>query len=195
MKSALTIFFTLIGFLFYAQEQKLVYDLSIADNSIGTLTTTKTQNANTTVYTTTSDVTVHIFGETKITTVLNVTYMNSVLQSSNYRIEKNGILNEESTTTLKNGMYTITHNGKNSEINTPITYSTINLYFEEPKNIAKIFAELEGITKNITNIGASNYQLTDPGNHHTNTYTYDKGKLNEAVISHELFNFKLSIKE
>tara|TARA_R110000868_G_scaffold374288_1_gene638691 strand:- start:209 stop:544 length:336 start_codon:yes stop_codon:yes gene_type:complete len=86
----------------------------------------------------------------------------------------------------------ITHNGKTSEINIPITYSTINLYFEETKNIEKIFAELEGITKNITNIGASNYQLTDPGNHHTNTYTYDKGKLKEAIISHELFNFKLS---
>ncbi|MDB4291806.1 hypothetical protein N9954_00245 [Maribacter sp.] len=195
MKFSLTILFTIVGFLVNAQEQKLVYDLSVADNSIGTLTTTKTQNANATVYTTTSDVTVHIFGETKITTALNVTYLNNVLQSSNYKIEKNGMPNDESTTTLKNSVYTITHNGKTSEINIPITYSTINLYFEEPKNIEKVFAELEGITKNITNIGASDYQLTDPGNHHTNKYSYDKVKLKEAVISHELFNFKLSLKE
>ena len=57
-----------------------------------------------------------------------------------------------------------------------------------------VFAELEGINKDIVSLGASIYQLTDPGNHHTNSYTYDNGILKEALMSHTLFNFKLTLK-
>ncbi|MAL60183.1 MAG: hypothetical protein CMC14_09055 [Flavobacteriaceae bacterium] len=188
----LFIFKSLIG---SGQTQTLNYDLSVAGNSIGMLTAVKTVSKNTITYTANSLATVHLFGETQISTSLTVVSMDGILQSSHYKIEKNGTLNDESTTILKNGVYYINHNGKTSQINTPIKFSTTMLYFDEPKKVSSVFAELEGINKDFVNLGSSTYQLTDPSNHHTNSYTYENGILKEALISHTLFNFKLSLKK
>jgi len=195
MKQTFLLFFVLSNLIAVAQEKTLNYDLIIAGNSIGTLTATKTIVGNTITYTANSSATVHLFGETQISTSLTVEFTNGILQSSQYKIEKNGRLNDESTTILKNGTYYINHSGKTSQIDTPITYSTTMLYFDEPKKVNTVFAELEGINKNIASLDGYVYQLTDPGNNHTNTYSYKKGILKEAIISHALFNFKLTLKE
>ena len=195
MKHLLIIILILNSQLVKSQNETLNYDLSVAGNSIGTLTTVKTVKGNSITYTANSTATVHIFGETQISTSLTEEFTNGILQSSHYKIEKNGTLNDESTIILKDGVYTINHNGKTSQINTPITYTTTMLYFDEPKKVDTIFAELEGINKNITKLETSIYQLTDPGNHHTNNYTYENGVLKEALISHTLFNFKLTLKK
>ncbi|WP_179022185.1 DUF6134 family protein [Winogradskyella forsetii] len=195
MKHLLIIILILNSQLVKSQNETLNYDLSVAGNSIGTLTTVKTVKGNSITYTANSTATVHLFGETQISTSLTVEFTNGILQSSHYKIEKNGTLNDESTIILKDGVYTINHNGKTSQINTPITYTTTMLYFDEPKKVDTIFAELEGINKNITKLETSIYQLTDPGNNHTNNYTYENGVLKEALISHTLFNFKLTLKK
>lgn len=195
MKQLLILLLIINTFLVKVQDKTLNYDLSVAGNSIGTLTAVKKVKGNSTIYTTNSLATVHIFGETQISTSLTVEFLNGILQSSHYKIEKNGTLNDESNTILKNGVYYINHNGKTSQVNSPITYATTMLYFDEPKGIETVFAELEGITKTISKTGSSMYVLSDPGNHHTNSYTYTNGMLEEAVISHTLFNFKLTLKE
>ncbi|QHI36164.1 hypothetical protein IMCC3317_15230 [Kordia antarctica] len=195
MKQLLILLLIINNFLVKAQDKTLNYDLSVAGNSIGTLTAVKKVEGNSTIYTTNSLATVHIFGETQISTSLTVEFLNGILQSSHYKIEKNGTLNDESNTILKNGVYYINHNGKTSQITSPITYATTMLYFDEPKGIETVFAELEGITKTISKAGLSMYVLSDPGNHHTNNYTYTNGILKEAVISHTLFNFKLTLNE
>ncbi|WP_028283520.1 DUF6134 family protein [Olleya marilimosa] len=195
MKYELIALLILTSSFVIAQSETLNYDLSVEGSSIGTLTAVKTVEGNNTTYAANSIATVHLFGETQITTYLIVKFTNGILQSSHYRIEKNGTLNDESTIILKNGVYNINHNGKTTQINSPITYTTTMLYFEEPKKVDTVFAELEGINKNIVNSGVSTYQLTDPGNHHTNNYTYENGVPKEALISHTLFNFKLSLKK
>jgi hypothetical protein len=195
MKHLLIIILILNSQLVKSQNETLNYDLSVAGNSIGTLTTVKTVKGNSITYTANSTATVHIFGETQISTSLTVEFTNGILQSSHYKIEKNGTLNDESTIILKDGIYNVNHYGKTSQINSPITYSTTMLYFDEPKKVDTIFAELEGINKNITKLETSIYQLTDPGNNHTNKYIYENGVLKEALISHTLFNFKLTLKK
>ena len=194
MKYLLTVILILNSLLVIAQNVTLNYDLSVAGNSIGNLTAVKTVIGNSITYTANSSDTIHLFGETQISTSLAVVSIDGIFQSSHYKIEKNGTINDESTTILKNGVYYISHNGKTSQINSPITYSTTMLYFDEPKKVSSVFAELEGINKNIESLGASIYQLTDPGNHHTNSYTYENGILKEALVSHMLFNFKLTLK-
>ena len=194
MKHFLIVFLILNCLFTIAQNDTLNYDLSVSGNSIGTLTAVKTVIGNSITYTVNSSATIHLFGETQISTTLTVVFTDGILQSSHYKIEKNGILNDESTTNLKNGVYYINHNGKTSQINSPITYSTTMLYFDEPKKVNSVFAELEGINKNIANLGASVYQLSDPGNHHSNSYTYENGILKEALISHTLFSFNLKLK-
>lgn len=195
MKHLLIVLLILKSIFAIAQNDTLNYDLSVSGNSIGTLTAVKTVEGNSVTYTANSSAKVHLFGETQISTSLTVEFTNGILQSSHYIIEKNGTLNDESTIILKDGVYNINHNGKTSQINSLITYATIMLYFDEPKKVDTVFAELEGINKNIAKLDTSIYQLTDPGNHHTNNYTYEKGVLKEALISHTLFNFKLTLKK
>ena len=195
MRHFLITIIILNSLLIEAQNETLNYDLSVAGNSIGTLIAVKSIRGTSINYTANSTATVHLFGETQIATSLTVGFDGGILQSSHYKIEKNGTLNDESIITLDNGVYSINHNGKNSQFKSPITYTTTMLFFEEPKQVNTVFAELEGINKNIAKTETSVYQLTDPSNQHTNKYIYDNGVLVEATISHTLYNFKLTLKK
>lgn len=194
MKNILTLFCFLTSITLMAQTETLIYDLNAAGSTIGTLTAIKETKGNLVTYTSNSDVTIHFFGETKVLISLKVIYDSGILQSSTYNVLKDGQPYDNATLHLENGIYTFIRKGNSSKIEKPIMVSANTLYFDEPKNVDRIFAELEGIYKNIAVSSDNTYLLTDPGNHHTNTYVYAEGILQNATIDHAIVNFTLTLR-
>lgn len=174
-----------------AQVTTLNYSIEVAEKNVGSLTASKTVQEGKITYSANSTSTIHLFGETTITTSLITVYRNGVLESSTYTVEKDGNSYDSSIITENNGTYSINRRGKISSFPEPITASTNQLYFSEPEGMSKMFAELEGVYKDILEIENNAYLFTDPDHSHKNTYTYENGILKEGVIDHAIFNYKI----
>ncbi|GGG49427.1 DUF6134 family protein [Bizionia arctica] len=185
------LFILLSGTCIKAQVTTLNYNIVVAGENVGTLVATKTIQEGKITFDTNSTSTIDIFGKTTITTSLVVVYRKDVLESSVYTVEKDGSPYDSTTITENNGTYSINRKGAISSFPGPITASANQLYFNEPKGISKMFAELEGIYKDITETGDNAYLFTDPDHSHKNTYTYENGILKEGIIDHALFNFSI----
>lgn len=177
-----------------SQNTSLVYDLILDSEQIGTLTTTKTQQGNGTIYTAQSKVVIHLLGETTIATTMNATYTKGVFASSSYTALKDWKPYENTTITSKEGTYSVKTNVKETTIDKPITTSTVELYFSEPKGIEEILSELEGVFKTIDSIDAYTYQLKDRDGNINNTYIYKNGILEEGEEQHTLYRLKLKLR-
>ena len=90
------------------------------------------------------------------------------------------------TTTVRDGAtrYLINKDGVKTVVTTPITYSSIMLYFIEPANMQKVFSERLGGFFQMARQPDSTY-LTYVEEHYAN-YTYKGGKLMELEIKSAL---------
>jgi hypothetical protein len=191
MKHNFLALLVLVGFAVNGQVTTLNYTIEVAGKNVGTLTAVKTIQQDKVTYASNSNTTIHLFGETTITTSLVTVYRNGVLESSTYTVEKDGNPYDSCIITQNNGTYTINRKGKISSFPEPITASTNQLYFSEPERLTKIFAELEGVYKDITESGTNAFLFTDPDHSHKNNYTYDNGILKEATIDHAIVNYRI----
>jgi len=165
--------------------QKLKYDVFLLGNKIGETTVERRDSAGIKHYILRSNTDAKVlFVEKKSAMSTDVLYDKEGKMFAAFFLN---IKNEEKflTQTLwKNNMLTINKDGEQSEIPGSVNFSSVLLYFSEPKNLQKVFSERVGKFFEIVKQDDGTYLASLDG--HTAIYTYKAGKLIELELKSSL---------
>ena len=114
---------------------------------------------------------------------INCEYENNILMHAHAVRTSGKTGDDKSITTQRDGKnYSVIQNGGKSMINnTEIMHSVAELYFEEPRQITRIFSEMQGTFLPLRSLGNGEYELSLPDGK-KNVYKYEKGVLVQVEI-------------
>lgn len=175
----------------YAQEEKRVFKIIHKGNNIGNLYAKKEQLGDKVIYSNRTEIDTRIITKIEVDYNYKVVYKNETLAHAYVLIFFNG---KEKTNTYtdqnKEGYNFYEDDELQQTISEKIKYSTVNLMFEEPVNINRVYAEEHGNFHQIKKIGPHCYEkINSKGK--SSTYTYKDGFLTQAEIDAGLINFKI----
>lgn len=191
------LFFYIIAFNFYTsaqEEQRYRFDIIHNGKNIGSLYAKKEQQEDKTIYSNRTEIDTRLITKIEVDYNYKVVFKNNILSHAYVLILFNG---KEKTNTYTdkstNGYIFYENDEEENRVNEKITYGTVNLMFEEPENITKVYAEEHGTFHYIKKIDIHTYEKT---NHKgkTSIYKYKNGKLTEAEIDAGLISFKIIAK-
>lgn len=184
--------FTLLLLSFcFCHSQEAQYEIAHKNKKLGTLTVTQTQNDDETIIQISSFVRVKLILHIDLKYNLISVYKKGVLTSSKVKTYANDKLHSSMIIKKEKDGYHITENGKTSIYNEAICYSGAMLYFYEPKDIYKMFSEIDGYKTTVKKENEHTYQIIHPGKSHGNEYIYENGLLKKTVIHHPLLSFSI----
>lgn len=167
------------------------YDLFLGKKDIGDYDVQKLVSGTTTQYIATSKAEVNFFGKHKIEYSLKCVFEKGIMQNSEVRTYKNGKPKDVTIIQWDGAQYKINKNGEITFVNEPIYNSTIQLYFEDPNGITKIFSESEAKFKSLTQGENEVYILSDLGEKKGTDYTYESDKLDNIHVNYVVTDFKV----
>jgi len=185
--------FILLGFVFRIQAQTEIgyFDILYKGRTAGTLTAKKAIKEGKIIYTSYTNLEVHLLTNIKMEYSYNVVYNNGVLENASVKILVNGHLRTDVNTVLNDEGYTYYSRGEEAKIIIEkIQYSIEKLSFEEPVGITKIYAEEHGTFHDLKKIAIHTYLKTAP-NGHKNTYYYKDDKLQKSDIDTGVITFSI----
>lgn len=192
-KKLLFLGLTILFFNTYSQDQ-LQYKITANDNEIGKLQVKKSIENNTINYSAKSDSKFKLFVSVDFSYKLNCIYKDNELLFSSVTTYVNGSKHSTATTEkIKANVYVLNNNGHENRIFEPIFYSGVLLYFNEPKNISKVYSEFYNNFNPLKQIAIHTYQLTNSQNGNLSEYFYVNGILQKATIHHTLMSFNLEL--
>ncbi len=175
-----------------AQETDLLFNIIHKNNTIGTLTAKKKPvGENVHYYNHTAISTRILFANIEVDYQYTVVYNQDQLIKAAAKIRLNGNTRTNTFTEKNVQDYIFYENGKQQRsITENIAYSTVNLLFEEPLHIDKVYAEEHGEFHELKKIRRHTYEkINSKGK--VNTYFYKNGILEKAVIDIGLINFEI----
>lgn len=176
-----------------ASKEYVIYK---GDEVIGTIKASENRLKDSTHYKVTSSVTYHsLLYNMERETITNVSFGGGKMATSKAYIEKNGAVEENCHTLYKGGnYYCVATNGDITQITEKIGWCTSMLYFKEPTNASRIFAEAYQAVCPIKKTATPHvYELTLPGNK-KNEYVYKNGQLAEVKVHRTLVNLSFKPK-
>lgn len=195
MKNYLLLLLMVPSMMCFAQTTTHQYDLSIAGIIVGSLTASKQIEGHQERYTADSEAAISFFGKHTLKTHLVAVYEHGILLNSHNTMWKNGEIDEELTVKRIGDNYEVNYSGEVSMIQQPIPYSSICLYFQQPKNIKEVFYEPDAIFRKITNTKTNAYRLVE-NDKYTNSYIYDdQGVLQSVIFESGLFDVSILLKK
>ncbi|QXP61330.1 DUF6134 family protein [Olleya sp. HaHaR_3_96] len=185
------IFFITLGSDSHTFEEKIIFDVIRNEKVIGNLKATKTIKDSKTYYKSSTSIKARIIKEIRVNYKYNVTFDSESLQQSNVNITVNEKSHAKTSTEWDNNTYQVVKNGKDeATITNAISYSTVQLYFEEPKNITTCYSEQNGSFNTIIAMGNHVYKKVNASNNE-NLYYYKNGLLTKATIDGGLIQFEI----
>lgn len=167
-----------MGLSVFAQTKK--YEVELSGKKIGELTVSKAVKGTATTYKLESSSEVKVLFTTKKNYVLmNVIYKDGKLISSNCKNEINGEVDNYANITWDGSKYDVTNEKGKLTYSTPVTFSVISLYFQEPKGMTELFTERVGEKYPLKYLGDGRYEYKIP-NGDKNVYVYKDGELVET---------------
>lgn len=161
-----------------AQTRK--YEVVLSGDKIGELTATRTVKGAFTTYKLESKSEAKVLFTTKKNYVLmDVTYKDGKLISSYCKNEVNDEVDNYASISWDGSKYNITNEKGKLTYTTPVTFSVISLYFNEPKGITNLFTERIGAAYPLKDLGSGRYEYKIP-NGDKNVYVYQNGELTET---------------
>ena len=185
------IFFITLGSDSNTFEEKIIFDVIRNEKVIGNLKATKTIKDSKTYYKSSTSIKARIIKEIRVNYKYNVTFDSESLQQSNVNITVNEKSHAKTSTEWDNNTYQVVKNGKDeATITNAISYATVQLYFEEPKNITTCYSEQNGNFNTIIAMGNHVYKKVNASNNE-NLYYYKNGLLTKATIDGGLIQFEI----
>lgn len=191
MRSILLLFLFFWGFNLHAQVEKQVFRIVHNNKNIGVLYAKKNLLDDKIIYSNRTEINTRILTKIQVDYNYKVIYKNDSLFNANVLILLNEKEKTNTYTDTDENVYIFHENDKEkNRIKETITYSTVNLIFEEPENITKVYAEEYGTFHYLKKICSHLYEKT---NHKgkTSSYKYKSGKLLEAEIDTGFISFKI----
>lgn len=197
MKKILLLIPILILFAFSSstiQEKRQVFDIIHKGKSIGTLYAKREQVGSKTIYSNRTEIDTRIIAKIEVDYNYKVVYENNALSHAYVLILFNG-KEKTNTYTHKNNQSYIFYEDDEEEnrIHESISYGTVNLMFEEPENVKKVYAEEHGCFHPIKKIASHEYEKTSHKGKNS-VYKYKNGELLEAEVDAGLISFKIVAK-
>jgi hypothetical protein len=172
-------------------QQTIVFNVVRNGKNIGSLKATKTVTDSKTYYSSATIIKARIIKQISVNYKYDVTFNNKVLKQAKVNITVNDKSHAKTTTEWEDNSYQIVKNGKHEAIiSNEISYSTIQLYFKEPKNISTCYSEQNGTLNTIIAMGNHVYKKVNSKNNE-NLYYYKNGMLTKATIDGGLIQFEI----
>ena len=159
-------------------KQTEVFHLLRNGKKIGEVTTTRVVSGNEITYSLQTKVQVKILLTINVIIDYQNVYDNTnTLSISNYVQEVNGLRNKDTQITSHKGSYLVLNHGNQvDKISHPISFTTLRLYFDEPRKTMEIFSENQMKNVLIKKVNANSYELTQ-SNGRKASYQYEEGHL------------------
>ncbi|WP_179374829.1 DUF6134 family protein [Winogradskyella wichelsiae] len=172
-------------------EENLNFDIIHKGKIVGSLKATKTTKHSKTYYQSSTTITTRILKDIRVNYKYDVIFSDDLLESSTVNISINEKSHAE-THTQKNGTdYDVIKNNTNKDtLKEAIHYATVQLYFEEPKNISQCYSEQDASFNTIKPLGNHTYKKVNLKGKE-NIYYYKKGALKKATIDGGLIKFEI----
>lgn len=177
-----------------SNSTELYYDIVMKDKVIGSLDTHQKTKGTITTYQSFTSIKTKLLRTIEVDYKYDVTFSKSMLKKAKVSIVVNSREHAETSTLWKNAQYEIIKDKKESTLQDSIQYTTVLMYFKEPKNIKECYSEQDGTMNTIVSLGNHKYKKIN-ANGKENVYFYKNGILHEADIDGGLVNFKIRIRE
>ncbi|MDO6596124.1 hypothetical protein Q4512_04300 [Oceanihabitans sp. 2_MG-2023] len=171
----------------------LNFDIILKDKVVGELQASRSNKDSEIHYKSITNIKTRFITEINVDYKYNVVFNDNSLKKADVIITVNNKTHAETTTKWLGNHYSIIENEKAKVFNASIDYSTILMYFEEPKGVSHCFSEEDGTLNIIKSLGNHTYKkINSKGKE--NIYYYKNGKLTKAEIDGGLINFQMIAK-
>jgi len=191
------ILFAFLLFSMVLNAQKQIYNFNVIHNGkpLGILDATKTVDGNSVIYTSHTVIEYHLLVPIHVVYDYYVTYENNILQEATAHIVVKGNDRTNIRTVKTDKGYNYYSEGElEKTISQAISHSVVQLLFEEPIGITKIYAEEHGLYHSIKKTGDHIYVKT-ASNGHKNTYHYKNGILQKSDVDAGVIAFSIIKKD
>ena len=183
--------FISLGSVSKPTDESLYFNVVHKGKVIGSLNATKTLKDSITYYHSSTTIETRIIKEIRLNYKYDVAFKKNMLESSKVDITLNEKPHAKTRTLWKDSDYHVIKNDEDKETLTDsINYSTVQLYFKEPKNIDKCYSEQNGSFNTIIALGNHAYKKINSKGRE-NIYYYKKGLLRKAKIDGGLITFEI----
>ena len=177
---ALSVFFCLSA---NAQIYLRNYEISSSDKVVGGIEATRTPEGDYVRYDVTSEVTMRILFEIKVSYKVQAIYKSGVLVSSSATVYLNGNVQNDVNVERTGDHYTVVADGHTTRIYEDIKCSSALLYFNKPKDTRKVFSETDGAFRDLSETADGKFKSRDPENeNNVNTYIFSSDQGMQSVI-------------
>ncbi|WP_299535559.1 DUF6134 family protein [Ulvibacterium sp.] len=139
-----------------------------------------------------SEVNIKILAKAKVSYALKSNYDDDGLVQSSVITYLNGKEHSNTKMIAQGSGYTMTKNGKIQPIDGKKKYTGAMLYVLEPKDIAYVLSESDGLLRKVEKVGKHHYRLIHPKKKsQVQEFMYKDGVLIEAMIKHPFKTFHI----
>ncbi|MEM5565048.1 DUF6134 family protein [Psychroserpens sp. AS72] len=172
-------------------EDNIYFDIVHKKKVIGNLKASRTITDSKIHYQSSTTINTRIMKEIRVNYKYDVTFEAQLLEKSDVNITVNENPHAKTETEWEDNSYQVIKNGKyENRINDSISYSTVQMFFNEPVNINTCYSEQNGSFNTIIELGNHTYKkINSKGNE--NIYYYDMGVLKKATIDVGLITFEI----
>ena len=175
----------------FGQEEKYRFNILHKEKVIGELIAKKEVVEDKVIYSNRTEISTRILAKIEVDYTYKVVYSHKTLAHAFALILFNDREKTNSyTEKTKTGYVFYEDDEAQYKIEEPITYSTVNLMFEEPLSITKVYAEEHGEFHQLKKVAKHIYEKTNSKGK-TSLYKYKNGKLVEAEIDAGIVSFKI----
>jgi hypothetical protein len=128
-----------------SKEEVILFDVILRDEVVGELKAVKTTTATQTTYHSFTNIRTSFLEKLEVDYTTRVVYREGVMADAKVDISVNGKTFTDTHTKLVDGQYQFYKSGKlKKTLDLPIRYSSVQLIFEEPAQVAKAYSEESG---------------------------------------------------
>ena len=172
------------------RTDKLEYDIYYRGKDIGDYVVERTLTGNVAEYKSHSITNVHIMGKIAVSVTQNVRYEGGVLTRSEAITSVNGHQHDHVKLRKLGHSYEITSGDEVYNIGDEIRYSMVMLMFEEPRDLGRVFSEVEGEFHRIERKSSQHYIKTNSKGR-KNYYTFDQRCMKQAEVDSGFYRFEM----
>ena len=173
-----------------AQVTQKSYEILLAGFNIGTMEVEENKKGSIIEYNLESLVSFWFFGKVNVELTIKSTYKDGMMiKSESKSISNRGSFYSIIKWTGKSYLIdSHTYKFDNREsIPNLIPFSTVNFYFQEPKNGLNMISETFGLVSKITEIEPHGYEIEINGNR--NKFFYENGEMDKALMENPIKNY------
>ncbi|WP_103867497.1 DUF6134 family protein [Aquimarina sp. I32.4] len=178
-----------------SSDTTLQFDIILHNKVIGNLKSSQTTKDDTIYYRSETHINTRVIKDIQVNYTFDVAFKNSLLKRANVNITINDKPHAQTNTKWEHTAYKIVKNDDREKIlKDSISYTTIQLFFQEPININSCYSEQDGSFNTIVPMGNHSYKkINSKGKE--NMYYYKHGFLKKATIDGGLISFEMIARE